>query len=312
MPTLLEKRLLHFLFLSVGLHGFLFLTWKEPLKFDLGGQQANQQVLEIALAPPPEPPVKTQPVEESPPPPEPEPEPEPEPTPEPPQPEAVEPSVEPTVAEPPPEPLLEVAPKEIAIQPEPLPEPSPLPKPEPKPATPKAEPESPPKAKRQYVPFQEKKLARKRVEKLKKKNRPPPKPVQKVTPPQPKTAPPQPKAVPPPPKAKPAPKIVEAEALKQSQATIRRLIQAELVNHFQYPRLARRKGWEGLIHLEFTVQPDGKLTNIQVLKGSRYGLLNRSAVDTMVRINQLHQISEGMLSGPVRMELPIIYQLSNQ
>ena len=93
---------------------------------------------------------------------------------------------------------------------------------------------------------------------------------------------------------------------------IRRLIQSELVRHFQYPRLAQRRGWEGKIHLEFTVQPSGNISNIRILEGSRHGILNRSAVDTMTRIDTLNQISEGMLLGPIRMEIPIIYQLSDR
>jgi protein TonB len=81
------------------------------------------------------------------------------------------------------------------------------------------------------------------------------------------------------------------------------------VRYFQYPRLARRKGWEGKVHLQFTVQPDGKLTGIKILNGSPFGALNQSAVDTMKRINHLNQVNEGMLGGPLQMEIPIIYQL---
>ena len=97
----------------------------------------------------------------------------------------------------------------------------------------------------------------------------------------------------------------------QSRAMIRRLIQAELQTHFQYPGIARRKGWQGKVTVEFTVMPNGLLSNINIKKGSRYGILNRSAVDTMLKIHRLTKITPGTLVSPIRMELPIIYQLRN-
>ncbi|MBT7307316.1 MAG: energy transducer TonB, partial [Gammaproteobacteria bacterium] len=110
-------------------------------------------------------------------------------------------------------------------------------------------------------------------------------------------------------KPPPLTKINQPPSETQSRAMVYRLIQAELVRHFQYPRLARRRGWEGTTHIEFIVEPSGKITQIRVKKGSQHGLLNRSAVDTLSRINRLKQIVPGFITAPIRMEVPIIYRL---
>ncbi|MBT4081225.1 MAG: energy transducer TonB [Gammaproteobacteria bacterium] len=291
-----RQRLSLFVVFSIFLHGILLITWKEPLQFDFGGQQQNQQTIEIAL----EPPTPQQP----------EPEPEPEPDNETPtveekvviQPDLPEPAPKPTVN---PEPIIKEVTKSV-IEPAP-----PTVEKRPQPVEKTAEPTPTRKPKKQYVPFQKKK-----IEQLRKQaDQPKPVPAKPPKPPTPKPKP-QLKATQPKPPPKPIPKVEtpskttqESEAVKQSRATIRRLIQAELVRYFQYPRLARRKGWEGKVHLQFTVQPDGKLTGIKILNGSPFGVLNRSAVDTMKRINHLNQVNEGMLGGPLQMEIPIIYQL---
>ena len=116
-------------------------------------------------------------------------------------------------------------------------------------------------------------------------------------------------------KQPPQPKTLPTQAASssaQSRAMIRRLIQSELVRYFQYPRLARRRGWEGQVLLEFTVSPNGNLSNIRIKDGSRFGVLNRSAVETMSKIGQLNKITPGAISTPIRMEIPIIYQLSDR
>lgn len=300
--ALLQNKIALFILLSAALHSLLLLNWKDPLQFDFGGQQLNQQRIEIALTPPaPEQPQepRQEPLQEVTP---------PQPTP--PQPEAevaIEEVVE-AVTEPKPEPEPVVtAPAKEPSQPIPVePTPQPQPKPKPKPIQPRKQP----------VPFQQQKIAQQAAQKRAKLAPPAKQEKPKAPPPPPKPAEKAVKEVPKKTAQKPAPKALEdaekvreSEAIQQSRATIRRLIQADLIRHFQYPRLARRKGWEGKVLLEFTVQPDGSLSNILVLEGSRYSILNRSAIETMVRIGTLNQVSKGDLSKPIRMEIPIIYQL---
>ncbi len=293
IPHILSMRLILFLIFSSILHGLILLTWEEPLQFDFGGQQLNQQTLQIALRSPTPKPVEEKQTE-----------------PAPPMEEVVvkpeEPEVVEEAAAPQPEPALQPEPEVIQQIAPPTPQPitsKPEPKSKPEPVTAKPQ--------KQHVPFQQKRIERpvaktKTVtpEKLAKPTPVAPLPAQPE--PAPKHAPSREAAT-----EKETP-IHESEATQQSIAMIRRLIQGELGRHFQYPRQARRRGWEGKVHLEFTVQPNGKITGIRILNGSKHGILNRSAVKTMTRIHQLNQISEGMLQGPVRMEIPIIYQLSNR
>ncbi len=334
------------------LHLLLITPWKSPLRFDLAGQQSNQQMIEISLRSP-EPvetpsPQKSTPVEKTEPP-EPAADAEPIPAPTPPWadlPEKNAPEVPTTATTPPPPEKIEAV-----TQP-----PPPQSKTESIVAAPPVEPRSvePKKTPRkQYVPFQADKLAHKQmiqtaappatppttevpIEKPETKaepDTPPPPEVAEVKPPAadpkpiPTTRTPEKTAVADPePPSKPAeptsPTASQAsaetaqteseESIKQSQSMIRRLVQAELVRHFQYPRLARRRGWEGKVVIDFTVEPDGSLSQIQVLQHSKHRVLNESALKTMQQIRQLSQITPGSITRPVRMEIPIIYRLNNR
>lgn len=95
----------------------------------------------------------------------------------------------------------------------------------------------------------------------------------------------------------------------QSNAMILRLIQAEIERHFQYPKLAQRRGWQGEVRLKFSVHPDGQISNIEIKRGAQYGVLNHSALQTMKKVNRLTRITSGTLNSPIVMELPIIYKL---
>lgn len=53
----------------------------------------------------------------------------------------------------------------------------------------------------------------------------------------------------------------------------------------KYPKLARRLGHEGVVSVSFNIQPDGKLTNIQVKQPCEYESLNKAAVETVLAAN---------------------------
>lgn len=101
--------------------------------------------------------------------------------------------------------------------------------------------------------------------------------------------------------------LVPATARAQVQA----LLLSDLQRHFEYPTLARVRGWQGMVWLSVTVRPDGILDAIHVAKSSGYALLDRSAIDAMQRVGQLTEARRWLRDEPVELPLPILYQLTD-
>lgn len=60
-------------------------------------------------------------------------------------------------------------------------------------------------------------------------------------------------------------------------------IKEEIQKNLFYPRLARRRGWEGKVVLSFMVCKDGSVRKIKIVESSGYKLLDKSAVETVNR-----------------------------
>jgi protein TonB len=91
-----------------------------------------------------------------------------------------------------------------------------------------------------------------------------------------------------------APSLVPGDPL----AEIRRMIES----HKSYPRLARRKGWEGEVVVELSLDGSGALRDVQVVRRSGYRVLDQATL-TAVR-------SAGPfppLSG--RVQVPVSYRI---
>ncbi|NOR50983.1 MAG: hypothetical protein GQ470_00035, partial [Gammaproteobacteria bacterium] len=56
--------------------------------------------------------------------------------------------------------------------------------------------------------------------------------------------------------------VVNANAHMRDELTLR--LQQALSNHFSYPFLARRRGWQGEVILAFTLESDGQILDIRI------------------------------------------------
>jgi protein TonB len=82
-------------------------------------------------------------------------------------------------------------------------------------------------------------------------------------------------------------------------------IKDNIQKSINYPKIARRMGWEGRVVLSFIICKNGAVTNIKVVKSSGYAILDNNAVTTIRQ-------SAPFPKPPVRAELtvPISYRLS--
>lgn len=80
--------------------------------------------------------------------------------------------------------------------------------------------------------------------------------------------------------------------------------------HLTYPPLARSRGWEGTVLLSLRVESDGALDKIRLERSSGYAVLDNAALNSLKRLDHLVEARGGRRSRHIDMQLPVIYQLT--
>ncbi len=78
--------------------------------------------------------------------------------------------------------------------------------------------------------------------------------------------------------------------------------------YFQYPRLARKRGWQGTVELGLHISSSGKLSNIRVMQSSGYRVLDLAAIKSLQQLGTLPEMESWLTQGysgvfPIRYEL---------
>lgn len=89
------------------------------------------------------------------------------------------------------------------------------------------------------------------------------------------------------------------------QENLRVTLQQALTDHFRYPLLARRRGWQGEVLLSFRLETDGRILDAQIARSSGYGVLDQAALAALGKVKQL---APG-IAHSLTMQLPVIYRL---
>lgn len=77
----------------------------------------------------------------------------------------------------------------------------------------------------------------------------------------------------------------------------------------KYPKMARRLGQEGEVKVGFNVNPDGRLTDIQVLEKSQYEALNEAAAELIAASSPFKPFPDNFPKKPIWKEQPVSYKL---
>ncbi|MDH5361109.1 MAG: energy transducer TonB [Gammaproteobacteria bacterium] len=101
-----------------------------------------------------------------------------------------------------------------------------------------------------------------------------------------------------------------ASSREQISVQLSSQIKTRLSEHFEYPFIARRKGYQGTVTLSFRVQANGSLKDIQVARSSGYGILDRSAIRALLKIRKLENIETWLQGDDFFMQLPVRYRLN--
>jgi protein TonB len=94
-----------------------------------------------------------------------------------------------------------------------------------------------------------------------------------------------------------------------SQARIRALLLADLARHFDYPLVARARGWQGTVLLGLRVESDGHLDQVHIENSSGYAVLDRSALNSVNRLGYLTEAVAWLNGRSHDIQLPVIYRL---
>ena len=100
-----------------------------------------------------------------------------------------------------------------------------------------------------------------------------------------------------------------AGAAGDTHTTIEARLHADLARHFDYPTLARLRGWEGRVMVAFDVESDGRLQKIHVARSSGFAILDSSALHSLRRVERIIEAADLLQGRRLAMQIPVIYRL---
>ncbi|KAF0190792.1 MAG: periplasmic protein TonB, partial [Gammaproteobacteria bacterium] len=90
-------------------------------------------------------------------------------------------------------------------------------------------------------------------------------------------------------------------------------VYAELVDalagQFDYPGVARQRGWQGMVRLGVHVAPDGTLRQIAILHSSGYRVLDHAALLSLQKVAWLPAVANWQITQGFDMVVPVEYRL---
>lgn len=110
----------------------------------------------------------------------------------------------------------------------------------------------------------------------------------------------------------PATGATEAGNDDEIRARIQSRLRLDLARHFDYPWLAQMRGWEGDVLLGVIVQASGRLDAIRVVRSSGFAVLDRSAVDSLRKVERIPEAVAWLHGRDLEMHLPVVYRLEGK
>jgi protein TonB len=87
-------------------------------------------------------------------------------------------------------------------------------------------------------------------------------------------------------------------------------LHAEFRLRFQYPLLARKRGWSGEVVIALNVNHNGLIHDIAVQKSSGYPLLDNNAMDTFRAIGLVSPAIQSRIMKSHHLSIPVVYKLT--
>ena len=89
----------------------------------------------------------------------------------------------------------------------------------------------------------------------------------------------------------------EAPSIGHTKVPLQHKLNQAFASHFQYPRLARKRGRQRTVKLALHVSSNGKLSNIRVIQSSGYRVLDHAAIKSLQQPGALPDTKEWPTQG---------------
>ena len=102
---------------------------------------------------------------------------------------------------------------------------------------------------------------------------------------------------------------LQASLPAQTSSLLRADLERAFALHFYYPRIAIKRGWQGDVHISLRIESNGQLSEIRILRGSGYSLLDKSAMQSINKVEILPAAIALLDGNSLDLILPVEYRL---
>jgi len=79
--------------------------------------------------------------------------------------------------------------------------------------------------------------------------------------------------------------------------------------YFNYPLLARRRGWQGTVKVSLRVEANGHLSQVRLVNPSPHAVLNRATMDNLKKVAAIPEAVQWLAGNHLDIVLPVEYRL---
>ncbi|GLQ06871.1 energy transducer TonB [Sneathiella chinensis] len=87
-------------------------------------------------------------------------------------------------------------------------------------------------------------------------------------------------------------------------------VRARLIANKYYPRLAQRRRMEGVVHLSFSVLPDGRVRDVVIEQSSGYPALDQAALRMVEKSVPFEPFPASMSGDQMAFRFPVVYEMN--
>jgi protein TonB len=95
---------------------------------------------------------------------------------------------------------------------------------------------------------------------------------------------------------------------RESEVHLRRSVLALVGERLDYPAIARHRGWQGTVTLRLQIEPDGRISRLDVDRTSGYAVLDRAAVKSL-QLASVPQAGRWLHGRALQLLVPVEYRL---
>lgn len=92
---------------------------------------------------------------------------------------------------------------------------------------------------------------------------------------------------------------------------VRAALNQALLPIFEYPNVARRRGWQGRVKVGLHVEASGDLSRVFLVESSGHSLLDKAAVKNVSSLRNVPAATQWLDSSGIEIVLPVSYRLDN-